>query len=102
MQIMYGIMGSAPAGWEATWLPGYGGAKPVRVGNAAHAQLQLDVYGELIDAFHQWRTASLNWTEAHGRWNARCSGILPKYGTSRITASGSAAATQALCLVEGD
>lgn len=60
MQIMYGIMGQRRLlEWEATWLPGYQGAKPVRVGNAAHAQLQLDVYGELIDAFHQWRTAKL-------------------------------------------
>jgi GH15 family glucan-1,4-alpha-glucosidase len=60
MQIMYGIMGQRRLlEWEATWLPGYEGAKPVRVGNAAHAQLQLDVYGELIDAFHQWRTAKL-------------------------------------------
>ena len=60
MQIMYGIMGQRRLlEWEATWLPGYEGAMPVRVGNAAHAQLQLDVYGELIDAFHQWRTAKL-------------------------------------------
>ncbi len=60
MQIMYGIMGQRRLlEWEATWLPGYEGAKPVRVGNAAHAQLQLDVYGELIDAFHQWRIAKL-------------------------------------------
>jgi GH15 family glucan-1,4-alpha-glucosidase len=60
MQIMYGIMGQRRLlEWEAAWLPGYEGAQPVRVGNAAHAQLQLDVYGELIDAFHQWRTAKL-------------------------------------------
>jgi GH15 family glucan-1,4-alpha-glucosidase len=60
MQIMYGIMGQRRLlEWEADWLPGYEGAQPVRVGNAAHAQLQLDVYGELIDAFHQSRMAHL-------------------------------------------
>ncbi|MGA7996751.1 MAG: glycoside hydrolase family 15 protein, partial [Bradyrhizobium sp.] len=60
MQIMYGIMGQRRLlEWEADWLPGYEGAKPVRVGNAAHAQLQLDVYGELMDAFHQSRMAAL-------------------------------------------
>jgi GH15 family glucan-1,4-alpha-glucosidase len=60
MQIMYGIMGQRRLlEWEAGWLPGYEGAQPVRVGNAAHAQLQLDVYGELIDAFHQSRMAEL-------------------------------------------
>ena len=60
MQIMYGIMGQRRLlEWEAGWLPGYEGAKPVRIGNAAHAQLQLDVYGELIDAFHQSRMAEL-------------------------------------------
>jgi GH15 family glucan-1,4-alpha-glucosidase len=60
MQIMYGIMGQRRLlEWEADWLPGYEGAKPVRVGNAAHAQLQLDVYGELMDAFHQSRMAGL-------------------------------------------
>jgi GH15 family glucan-1,4-alpha-glucosidase len=61
MQIMYGIAGQRRLlEWQADWLPGYGGAQPVRVGNAAHAQLQLDVYGELIDAFHQWRMAKLD------------------------------------------
>jgi GH15 family glucan-1,4-alpha-glucosidase len=60
MQIMYGIMGQRRLlEWEADWLPGYEGAQPVRVGNAAHAQLQLDVYGELLDAFHQARVAGL-------------------------------------------
>jgi GH15 family glucan-1,4-alpha-glucosidase len=64
MQIMYGIMGQRRLlEWEADWLPGYEGATPVRVGNAAHAQLQLDVYGELIDAFHQSRVAGLQLDE---------------------------------------
>jgi len=64
MQIMYGIMGQRRLlEWEAGWLPGYEGAQPVRVGNAAHAQLQLDVYGELIDAFHQSRMAALELDE---------------------------------------
>ncbi len=74
MQIMYGIMGQRRLlEWEAAWLPGYEGAKPVRVGNAAHAQLQLDVYGELIDAFHQWRMAKLELDEAQlGAGMRRC------------------------------
>lgn len=72
MQIMYGIKGQRRLlEWEADWLPGYEGALPVRVGNAAHAQLQLDVYGELIDAFHQSRTAKLELDE--GSWALECS-----------------------------
>jgi len=71
MQIMYGIMGQRRLlEWEAGWLPGYEGALPVRVGNAAHAQLQLDVYGELIDAFHQSRMAKLELDE--GSWALEC------------------------------
>jgi GH15 family glucan-1,4-alpha-glucosidase len=64
MQIMYGIMGQRRLlEWEAGWLLGYEGARPVRVGNAAYAQLQLDVYGELMDAFHQSRVANLKLDE---------------------------------------
>lgn len=71
MQIMYGIMGQRRLlEWEANWLPGYEGAQPVRVGNAAHAQLQLDVYGELIDAFHQSRVAELKLDD--GSWDLEC------------------------------
>jgi GH15 family glucan-1,4-alpha-glucosidase len=67
MQIMYGIMGQRRLlEWEAGWLPGYEGAQPVRIGNAAHGQLQLDVYGELIDAFYQSRLADLKLDQ--GSW----------------------------------
>jgi len=60
MQIMYGIAGQRRLlEWEAPWLPGYEGSQPVRFGNAAHAQLQLDVYGELMDAFYQARQTGI-------------------------------------------
>jgi GH15 family glucan-1,4-alpha-glucosidase len=77
MQIMYGIMGQRRLlEWEADWLPGYEGARPVRIGNAAHAQLQLDVYGELMDAFHQARMAMLKLDDKfepdHETWDLEC------------------------------
>jgi GH15 family glucan-1,4-alpha-glucosidase len=60
MQIMYGLAGERRlTEWEAGWLPGYEGARPVRIGNAAHQQFQIDVYGGLMDAFHQARAAGL-------------------------------------------
>ncbi|MDX6519467.1 MAG: hypothetical protein QOF08_72 [Gaiellales bacterium] len=56
VQIMYGLAGERRLDErELGWLPGYEGSAPVRVGNAASAQLQLDVYGELLDAVYQSR-----------------------------------------------
>jgi GH15 family glucan-1,4-alpha-glucosidase len=53
MQIMYGLAGERRlTEYEISWLPGYRDSRPVRIGNAAHEQLQLDVYGELMDALH--------------------------------------------------
>ena len=53
-QIMYGLSGERRlTEWEVDWLPGYESAKPVRIGNGAHHQLQLDVYGEVMDALYQ-------------------------------------------------
>src|ERR1022692_3882988 len=51
VQIMYGVAGERRlTEWEADWLPGYEGSVPVRIGNAAVNQRQLDVYGEVVDA----------------------------------------------------
>lgn len=53
LQILYRVDGGRRVPeWTADWLPGYRWAKPVRVGNAASAQFQLDVFGELMDVFH--------------------------------------------------
>ena len=58
IQIMYGIAGERRLDErELEWLPGYEGSGPVRVGNAASAQPQLDVYGEVIDAMVRARAA---------------------------------------------
>ncbi len=60
LQIMYGVAGERRL-TEMTldWLPGYEGSRPVRAGNAASAQFQLDVYGEVLDAMHQARVHEL-------------------------------------------
>ena len=59
-QIMYGIAGERRlTELELPWLPGYQGAAPVRIGNAASDQCQLDIYGEIMDAFYQGRRGGL-------------------------------------------
>ena len=92
LQILYGVLGERRIDErELPWLPGFGGARPVRVGNAAVGQRQLDVYGELMDALFiarvsglqidddAWgiQSACLEWLEGnwmqpdHGMWEFR-------------------------------
>ncbi|MFI1794390.1 glycoside hydrolase family 15 protein [Streptomyces olivaceoviridis] len=60
LQIMYGIAGERQlVETELDWLPGYENSAPVHIGNGAATQLQLDVYGEVLDALHQARMAGL-------------------------------------------
>jgi GH15 family glucan-1,4-alpha-glucosidase len=60
IQIMYGVAGERRlTELELQWLPGYEGAAPVRIGNAAHQQRQLDIYGEIMDALHVARRVGL-------------------------------------------
>ncbi len=60
LQIMYGLDGRRRLTEETLdWLPGYEGSAPVRLGNAASTQLQLDVWGEVLDALHRAREAGL-------------------------------------------
>jgi GH15 family glucan-1,4-alpha-glucosidase len=67
LQIMYGLDGERRLPEQHLhWLPGYEGSKPVRVGNAAAKQLQLDVFGELTDALYQARAGGL--VESKAGW----------------------------------
>jgi GH15 family glucan-1,4-alpha-glucosidase len=93
---MYGIAGERRLDeHELDWLPGYEGSSPVRVGNAASTQLQLDVYGEIMEAFYRSRVAGaaqdanvwslarklLGWLE-HG-WRQEDSGLWEVRGPAR-------------------
>lgn len=71
MQIMYSIGGDRllPE-WELSWLPGYEDSAPVRVGNAASEQLQLDVFGELMEVLYHARCSRLPGSEAG--WALQC------------------------------
>ncbi|MGH8283666.1 MAG: glycoside hydrolase family 15 protein [Gammaproteobacteria bacterium] len=60
LQTLYSVTGERRLSeFEVDWLPGYGGAAPVRVGNAASEQLQLDIYGEIMETLHLARAAGL-------------------------------------------
>jgi GH15 family glucan-1,4-alpha-glucosidase len=60
LQILYGVTGVRRLDeYEVSWLPGYQGAAPVRIGNAASRQFQLDVYGEVMDTMHLARASGL-------------------------------------------
>ena len=71
LQIMYGIAGERRIEeWVADWLPGYDGAAPVRIGNAAYTQYQADVYGEVLGALHAAREAGIQ--EDGFSWSLQC------------------------------
>jgi GH15 family glucan-1,4-alpha-glucosidase len=71
LQIMYGVAGERRlVEYEISWLPGYEGTAPVRIGNAAAGQIQLDVYGEVIGALYVARRAGLAAEEAS--WALEC------------------------------
>jgi GH15 family glucan-1,4-alpha-glucosidase len=64
LNIVYGVTGERRLPeLELDWLPGYEGSAPVRIGNAAHLQFQLDVFGEIMGAFHLGRRTGLQTTE---------------------------------------
>jgi GH15 family glucan-1,4-alpha-glucosidase len=68
LQIMYGLAGEARlTEYEVPWLSGYEGSAPVRIGNAAAGQIQLDVYGEVINMLYVARKAGLS--EGEPSWN---------------------------------
>jgi GH15 family glucan-1,4-alpha-glucosidase len=71
LQIMYGVAGERRLDeYEVSWLPGYEGSSPVRIGNAASGQIQLDVYGEVLDALYVGRKAGLPSNAAS--WDLEC------------------------------
>ncbi|WP_369222007.1 glycoside hydrolase family 15 protein [Streptomyces sp. R39] len=71
LQIMYGLAGERRLPeFELDWLPGFAGSSPVRVGNGAVGQLQLDVYGEVMDSLSLARSAGLP-TKPH-MWAIQC------------------------------
>lgn len=70
LQIMYGLAGERRLSENTIdWLPGYEGASPVRVGNAAYHQFQLDVFGEVMDALHFARRTGLE--PDQNAWNVQ-------------------------------
>jgi len=71
LQIMYGVAGERRlTEIELDWLDGYEGSRPVRIGNGASGQRQLDVYGEVVDAFYQARRQGL--APSDDAWRLTC------------------------------
>jgi GH15 family glucan-1,4-alpha-glucosidase len=96
MQIMYGLAGERRLPeLKLPWLTGYEDSRPVRIGNAAHEQFQLDIYGELMDALHvarkyrvepdaeAWRVQKVLMQFIAGKWSEADSGIWEVRGPRR-------------------
>ena len=105
LQIMYGVAGERRlTELELDWLPGYEGSRPVRIGNAAVKQLQLDVYGEVMDALHQARERLASTPiDVVARCRTRCSTSSRRsWQRARRGHLGGARAAPALHALEGD
>jgi GH15 family glucan-1,4-alpha-glucosidase len=96
IQIMYGVGGERRLPeWEVDWLPGYEGSRPVRIGNAAVSQLQLDVPGEVMDSLYiglkgglapaesAWSMQQSLLTYLETRWESPDEGLWEIRGVSR-------------------
>lgn len=96
LQTIYGAGGERRlTEWELPWLPGYEGSRPVRIGNRAHEQFQLDVYGEVLDTLYETRRLGAppdQWSWAlegklldflEGRWRDPDEGIWEVRGARR-------------------
>jgi GH15 family glucan-1,4-alpha-glucosidase len=74
IQVLYGVAGERLImEWEVPWLSGYRGAVPVRIGNAAIAQSQLDIFGELGDALHHARKSGGSPIGGYGKFAGQIS-----------------------------
>src|SRR5690606_24127707 len=71
LRVLYDVEGQAPPAERCLdWLPGYHQSQPVRVGNAARGQHQLDLYGQLLDLLHIFRRSGLSPSEQS--WRRQC------------------------------
>jgi GH15 family glucan-1,4-alpha-glucosidase len=103
LQIMYGLHGERRL-TELTlpWLCGYEHSQPVRIGNAGHTQVQLDVYGELMDTMHVARKFKLEPYEEAWALQKAIVKFVSESWHEPITGSGRFAACAALYVFEGD
>lgn len=98
MQIMYGVAGERRlTEYEVTWLAGYENAGPVRIGNGASDQLQIDVYGEVLDALYQARRMGL---KPAGAWRRLYLLISRQFGISRMRECGRCEVADATSLTQ--
>ena len=93
MQILYGVSGERRISeFEIPWLRGYENSRPVRIGNAASTQFQLDVYGEIVGAIYEASRAGLKISDEDWRLQVALLNFLEtKWMEGRTRASGKCA-----------